>query len=359
MSISITYWANKIKNIIINTILFLSSLLFTFLILEGILVILEYDDLAKRPELFEKVSKDIALHNSQYAMSNPFAVWENSFSNKYLVTFTDTVHSLRKKTRYRITVLGDSVIWGDGMPYNMVWSHRLEKILRKHDDNVEVIHWGKSGWSTKEELEFLKQFGLQYEFDLLIISFTLNDLEDVDEYVTMRERIKHLPWGKWEKDYWILAQIYQWLPRSYRLIRSSIEKMLTRYVLTGYGYENYLLDQVYTSKRLAQYGILLRELKEICRKRNIRLLFALTVYYDYHFHRKIFDRLIPILEKNNIQYIDLLPALQQKLNNEGRIELKALPNDGHPNYLLTKMFADEVSNYIINNGLLSSPIIPQ
>src|ERR1700749_3010656 len=78
-------------------------------------------------------AKDLALNkaindqNTAYAKGNTFG-------------FTDKERTPQTpKVKYRIAVLGDSFIWGDVLPYQKVWSHKLEAQLLAQYDSIEVI----------------------------------------------------------------------------------------------------------------------------------------------------------------------------------------------------------------------------
>jgi lysophospholipase L1-like esterase len=73
----------------------------------------------------------------------------------------------------RILVLGDSFAWGYGVEENERFSQLLESAL-----NVEVINAGVSGYSTDQELLWLENEGVKYDFDLVILAFTGNDVGD-------------------------------------------------------------------------------------------------------------------------------------------------------------------------------------
>jgi lysophospholipase L1-like esterase len=71
----------------------------------------------------------------------------------------------------RILVLGDSFAWGYGVEEPDRFTQRLESAL-----GVEVINAGISGYSTDQELLWFQNEGSKYEVDLVLLSFTGNDL---------------------------------------------------------------------------------------------------------------------------------------------------------------------------------------
>jgi len=79
----------------------------------------------------------------------------------------------------RILFLGDSLVWmGEttaGPLYTEIIEGRLNEAVRGMR-KIEVINAGVLAYTTYQELEFLKLYGLDMEPDLVILGFVLNDL---------------------------------------------------------------------------------------------------------------------------------------------------------------------------------------
>jgi lysophospholipase L1-like esterase len=85
---------------------------------------------------------------------------------------------LEKKNEYRILVLGDSCTYGFGINSNRTYSALLEdKLIKKYRRNIRVINAGVPGFDTKQEVAYLKHYGMKYRPDLVVIAFMNNDLE--------------------------------------------------------------------------------------------------------------------------------------------------------------------------------------
>ena len=112
------------------------------------------------------IDRLIDLNNYKFSKGNPYG-------------FTDIKRSkIKKEDTKRIAILGDSFVWGDGLPYDQTWSHKLSEMIRNHGyDNYEVMSCGRNGWSTKDELNWLVDHGFEYEIDILILAWTANDLD--------------------------------------------------------------------------------------------------------------------------------------------------------------------------------------
>jgi len=79
---------------------------------------------------------------------------------------------------YRILVLGDSNTFGAIVPDDKIYTRILEEKLKQDGLNVEIISIGYGGWGTDQELEALRNEGLEYQPNLIILQFTTNDLYD-------------------------------------------------------------------------------------------------------------------------------------------------------------------------------------
>ncbi len=77
----------------------------------------------------------------------------------------------------RILVIGDSVSFGFGVDEGESYPSILEKQLRElmPGTDISLINSGVNGYSTREELMFLRKKGIGYEPDIALIGFVLND----------------------------------------------------------------------------------------------------------------------------------------------------------------------------------------
>jgi lysophospholipase L1-like esterase len=80
----------------------------------------------------------------------------------------------------RILFLGDSLIWSgetsSGELYTEVLERRLNSYYSNGPKTVETINAGIPGYTTYQELEFLKIYGMDMKPDLVILGFVFNDL---------------------------------------------------------------------------------------------------------------------------------------------------------------------------------------
>lgn len=87
----------------------------------------------------------------------------------------------------KILLLGDSVSWGDGIEViERTYPFILEQILgNKSGKTYEVINSAVLGYSTFQEYRYLQLYGLQYQPDLIVLQFCLNDV--VERYSSLFE----------------------------------------------------------------------------------------------------------------------------------------------------------------------------
>jgi len=78
---------------------------------------------------------------------------------------------------YRIIALGDSITEGPGVELNGTFVKLLERSLQVENPErtIEVVNAGIGDYGTQQELIWLRERGLIYEPDLLILNIYLND----------------------------------------------------------------------------------------------------------------------------------------------------------------------------------------
>ena len=91
--------------------------------------------------------------------------------------FRDRDHPLVKpKGVYRVLVLGDSIVQGLYVPSSRdILTAVLERALLEQGDSVEVLNFGVSGYNTRQEVEMLREKGLPFNPDLVVLVFCVND----------------------------------------------------------------------------------------------------------------------------------------------------------------------------------------
>lgn len=85
-----------------------------------------------------------------------------------------------KRDQVRVLFLGDSLIWSGETSSAELYTQVIERSLNQNAGNgnrkVEVINAGIPGYTTYQESEFLKIYGLDMKPDLVILGVVFNDL---------------------------------------------------------------------------------------------------------------------------------------------------------------------------------------
>jgi hypothetical protein len=227
------------------------------------------------------------------------------FAKKNPYGFTDSVrHKTKPPNTFRIAVLGDSFIWGDGVPYQNVWSHKLENKLCSEYNNVEVMSWGRCGWSTLDEYNFFIEEGYKYNIDLLIIGFVENDPDPGD------------------------------------ISQSNIP------------YNNWIVS-LYSDNNLSQYTDLLRKVKALQDTYRMKLLFVITPLGIYDEYEERLDKTLSCFSTANINYFNLYPLVKIEFRDAPITDIMATPINGHPSEKLAEFFSTEVEKYLEKNQYLA------
>ncbi len=250
--------------------------------------------------------------------------------------FNDRERDVQKKEGvYRIAVLGDSFIWGDGLPYEITWNHKLEKkIVSRYGEEVEVLSWGKCGWSTLNEYDFFRQHGVKYGIDLLIVGYVTNDPDP----------------GNLTQNYFRIERknfIRKLFPNVMDFLKDNLENLVDN-SLRDYGYADWE-NKLYTPQNLQKYSMVLRQFSNFCNDHGVRLLFVLTPPNYEEWVKTKFDKITPLLKAADIEYMDLYPVVARDLKKDKVRELWANKANPHPGDLVTEVIANEVLRFFNTN----------
>lgn len=89
----------------------------------------------------------------------------------------DVEYGEKTENEYRILALGDSFTWGGyGTELEETYLKLLEKKLNQENGmTFRVINAGVPGYNTQQEFLYLKERGIVYKPDMILLSFVLND----------------------------------------------------------------------------------------------------------------------------------------------------------------------------------------
>jgi hypothetical protein len=263
-------------------------------------------------------------------------------ANSNIYGFNDINHTFYKSKNidYRIAILGDSFIWGDGVEDSVRWSNKLQKLFVSSNCDVEILNWGKRGWSTIDQFHFLKSVGNKYEFDLLIFAFVVNDpvMDSTDANIFIRSD------GFVGRNFQRFVGIV--FPNSLSLITDLINNFFDNYF--NYGYYNWL-KKLYTNTNLQKYSRLLLDIKEYSHSNGIKFAFILTPENHNKLLKEHFDKITPILMKNDVKYFNLFPMISEELKEYPIRKLWANLANGHPGDQVTSLMANSIYKFLVTS----------
>ncbi len=247
------------------------------------------------------------------------------------VGFRDREYSLQKPPgTYRIVALGDSTTFGWGVAYEETYPKLLEAALNANPpspkwNHYEVINTGIGNYNTAQELAMLKDYGMQFNPDMVTIGWYINDAEPTP--VPSRNWIAYHSYG------------YIWLTSSFDYVLRNVGARQTYSQYYNGLYEG-LSKPGYLKMKNA-----FAELAALCKERNIALHILLipelhTLSGNYEF-TKIDDIIREIGKENGVSVLDLINAYPPEGDPK---QYWASPEDDHPNgkanELETKLILD-------------------
>jgi len=166
---------SKREEVLKNLLLLFTTILIFFIFLETAIRILKPDKSETTPGL---IIKDDLLGFKQ---APNFTAKHVNTNSGFSVTITTNSLGLRSheieevKTKKRVLVLGDSVVWGFGVEDNETFS----SILNDELEGFEFINAALSDYSTKQELDYLRRDGIELKPDVVMLGFFIgNDFVD-------------------------------------------------------------------------------------------------------------------------------------------------------------------------------------
>ena len=234
----------------------------------------------------------------------------------------------------KILLLGDSISWGDCVPYTeVIYPQLCETNLTKETGiTFEIINTGVPGYSTFQELKLLKLRGAKYQPDMIIQQFCLNDV--VDRFRTLVE---------YGGDNIFLGIDTRAACDGFANLAqySKIVETIVRYKQRqGRDYQEYqvknliktpLSDEIKGAWELVFQE--LKEMKEVADKLNAPFVILIAPFKFQLSGEE--EKLLPqkmlkeFAEANDIQYIDLLPDFQKNKDKELFADANHFEIEGH------------------------------
>ena len=248
--------------------------------------------------------------------------------------------------RFRILASGDSFVWGAGVYPADTYSRRLERRLGGlvSDHEFEVVSWSRSGWSTKQVWDSLRGRLRGLNPDLVLLGFTLNDPEPSDRLVRQsvtEELLRREPDEGWSRTLYERSRLYG-------LFWERFENRRQRRAFDSY------YHRLYEGPYWDECRQAIAELREATEALGVPLVMVVMPVFDSQFdhqyrYRELHRKIARVARELEIPVLDLLATYR-------RVDARRLAvepfTDPHPNELAHRIAADELTEYLLREGLV-------
>jgi len=266
--------------------------------------------------------------------------------------FRDYEYSKEKETNvFRIIIIGDSFTFGYGVKLEDSYPKILEEILNhKSDKKFEVLNFGGLGWNTIQEAEIFRTKVLEYNPDLVIFGYFINDAEgDHEKDINYcSNNIEIFKKNKLENKNNYYQRINELINRSY-----SNLKNITALESTDIYYPK-LYEENKSGWICTQEGF--QRIKSFSEETNISILFVMLPAGDDEFSFNILELTKLTIESYDITTIDLSKVFIQGIKNgnfnssnvEELFFTKIWPEhyNKEGNLLIAKEISDKLTNIV-------------
>ncbi|MEA2950810.1 MAG: hypothetical protein QOJ96_330 [Alphaproteobacteria bacterium] len=226
----------------------------------------------------------------------------------------------KRTSDLRILMLGDSFTEGWGVPFELTFSKRIERLYAAHGIAAEVINAGVGNYNTVMEVNYFLSEGYKYQPDMAVLNYIPNDAEPVPHYVAPNPLMRMCR-----------ACVYLFGSVDTLLREVSLRPRWEPYYLGLYGGG--------TAPGWEEARKAIGKLAEYCKFHNIKLVIAhipeLRQLRDYPL-QSISELVRRAAAENGAEFVDVLPELQ----HEDETLLWVSPSDPHPNARAHELIAN-------------------
>jgi len=287
-------------------------------------------------------------------------------------TRDDEVAIPKPPNTLRILVLGDSIAYGNSVAMQKTFPNELERLLRTQFASVDVINAGVSGYGPYNELQYYLTRADQFEPDVVIVAFCMNDVVnprlhwgDAPNAKIPNEAIPNLDYDRNHVQPKLQRQREEAEQRSrhdqqhgllekselYKAIKPALDSVFRKQAakpVTSSGTPTYLTAEddisieVLLDRRSPEWRWLaamydrLHTLISAKRQQMVMVIFPLAYQMDDNYPFFPQRQLADYCKENSIPCLDLLPSFKQHrkedlfmLDREGRADVWHLTEYGH------------------------------
>jgi hypothetical protein len=275
-------------------------------------------------------------------------------------------HSLDKgeddERTLRVVGIGDSVMFGQGVPTGFYYLSFLETFLnaRPGSSPWEVINTAVPGYNTVMELETLKEEGLRYSPDVVILGFVNNDLS-LPNFIRFKE-----PYFSLKKSFFKqyverikLAYPYYEQLSALRSLNQAPARGRNTSGLSRFEDDPAKVPLHY--RDMVGWGAFEQAVSELAglSKENG---FAVIVVFVRHKEDEVSSRAMDICKAAGFYIVDTEPTLKDAMRKYAISDyydsILTVEGDSHPSALTHKLIAGDIYSYMFGAGLVNGPQYP-
>ncbi len=315
----------KLKALIQNFLLMIISIAVFFFIAEGITMLLwDYKPQGEHVGIIIKDGNRRVVHEGVEYVTNSIGLRERELNK-------------RPKAEKTILVLGDSFIWGDGLPVESLVTTKLEKKLNEIGYNVEVVNGGGGGGNAESEYNFLIKLAPIYKPSEVIVFFFTNDIIEDRPLEKGTEKRVAVSWRQNIKEF--LRSRSHFIAFLYYLYKDRIVEII--------GVPKFMLPPDYFNLDDSKPGwknfkIYALKMRDFCKDNNITFSYViiptLTVLNEKYPYKEMHEALKKFFNESGIEFFDLFPVFSPYRPSKLWVNLE----NSHWNDFATTLAADAI-----------------
>jgi lysophospholipase L1-like esterase len=265
--------------------------------------------------------------------------------------FRDTEHSFDLGSAKRILIIGDSMTYGAGIEdFDDTYGRILQQKLNENygEGSFEVIILARPGYSTIDELRLLRDLGLKFNPDILILGYQTNDAEGPTSRVGFEKLYFHHYFFPYAVGGWLYRHSY-----FYYLFESRLKNLLRANNFVEVTYQDYI-SHLYDNNNpfLEQHSKMLSLFIKLGQENGARVLVVdipglLKEPYPFISAMEYVEN---VSVANGAEYFNLLPSI----SGYNRQEIRVSFLDGHPNEKGQALFGEALYEYMENNAFFKA-----
>lgn len=312
----------------LNLLLAIASVAVFFAIAEGLTVLLwDYKLQERHVGVIISDSHKRIVHEGVEYVTNSLGLRERELNK-------------RPDAQKTILVLGDSFIWGDGIPVESLVTTKLEKRLNELGYNIEVVNGGGGGGNAESEYNYLVKLAPIYRPSEVIVFFFTNDILD-DKPIKDDSGVRVAKsWRQNIKEF--LRSRSHFFAFLYYLYKDRIVEII--------GVPQSLLPSDYfnlndTKPGWRSFKDYVIKMRDFCKKNKIAFRYViiptLTCLNDKYPYKEMHRKLKQFFSDSGIEYFDLFPVFSSYRPSKLWVNLE----NYHWNDLGTSLAADALVNW--------------